>query len=63
MLDLHYNVVVELGVKTFKEIDGSIGTVGLPVALVEGQVIVNKGSEEDGSVVRSQSSSELAIER
>jgi len=62
MLDLHHDVVVELSVKTFEEIDGSIGTVGLPVALVESQMVVYKGSEEDGSIVGSQSTGELAIE-
>ena len=62
MLDLHYNVMVEFGIKTFEEIDGSIGTVGLPVTLVESQMVVYKGSEEDGSIVGSQSTGELAIE-
>ena len=62
MLDLYHDVVVEFSVKTFEELDSGIGTVGLPVALVQVLVVVYKGTEEDGSVVRSQSTGELVVD-
>jgi hypothetical protein len=62
MLDLYHDVVVEFVVKTVEELDSGIGTVGLPVALVQVLVVVYKGTEEDGSIVRSQSAGELVVE-
>lgn len=59
MLDLDHDIVVKLGVEAIEELYCSIGAIGGPVALVEVLVIVNKCAEEDGAIVRSQSSSEL----
>lgn len=59
MLDLDYDIVVKLGVEAIEELNCSIGAIGGPVALVEVLVIVNESSEEDGAIMRSQSSSEL----
>jgi hypothetical protein len=53
MLDLYDNIVVKFIVKTVKEFDSSIGAIGFPVALVESQMVVDEGSEEDSAVVRS----------
>ena len=61
MLDLYHDVVVEFSVKTFEELDSGIGTVRFPVALVQVLVVVHEGTEEDGSVVRSQSTGELVM--
>lgn len=36
VFDLYHDVVVELGVKAFEEIDSGVCTVGFPVRLVQG---------------------------
>ena len=60
MLDLYDYVVIKFVIETFKEFNGSIGTIGVPIAFIEGQVVVDEGTEEYGTVMRSQSTSELA---
>ena len=58
---MYNDVVVEFGVKAVKELDSGVSAVGLPVALVQVLVVVYEGTEEDGSIVRSQSTGELEI--
>jgi hypothetical protein len=53
MFDLYNNIVVKFSVKTLEEINSSIGAIGFPVALVEGQMVVDEGSEEDSAIVSS----------
>ena len=34
VLDLHNDIVIELSVKAFEEIDSGVGTIGMPIGLV-----------------------------
>lgn len=59
VLDLYNDVVVEFSVEAFEVLNCSIGAIGVPIALVEVLVVVDKGTDEDGTTMGLKGSGKL----